>query len=259
MQPKVLGVLRAREAKQNDGDVLADGMWARFLMVVPEPVPYGTLRNLPKRQRIDLAPIIDTTIVKGLDQLLPVQFDDDGEIQPHRVEWQREAAELMHAQHEAWDETAQQLGECEQGEWVGKLRGYSVRFALILHCLTLAMQSVGQVERVPPISVDTARRALTLALWFQAQYQGAQPLIGANVEGLPKPIAKLLAKAKARPRKDRQAMVDTRLAARWRVAADGTQNTDETISTLLLAEQAGLGATVKDRAGKVIGWQPPAL
>ena len=259
MQPKVLKVLRDREAKASGGEVLADGMWARFLMVVPESVPYSSLNTLVKRPRLDLAPIVKNTIVDGLESLVNLQQDDEGEIVPHAVDWDAAAAKLMHAQHCRWETLADAATE-ERGAWLTKLRGYSVRFALTLHCLSLAMQSVGTLDRLPPISADTARRALVLAEWFRSQYEGALPLFGGEVEGLPPPVAKLLRKAKGRGKKTCQRPVEVRDATRWRIS--GEQNRDKTVAVMAAAVQAGIGALayeVCDGKQQVAAWLPPKL
>jgi hypothetical protein len=135
-----------------------------------------------------------------------------------------------------------------------------MRFALILHCLALAMQGVGTLDRLPPIGIDSARRALVLAEWFRSQYEGAQPLFGGEVDGLPKPIAKLITKAKARKPAERKNPVSVRQAGQWRIG--GSQAREDSIAVLSAAVEAGIGALVfeaKDGQQCVAAWLPPDL
>ena len=187
IQPDKLAALHALEAN-GDEDQSGDGLWSRFLPVIPQTLPfnYNDLEVEITNDLIELAQSLElinpnTTIQISLPAI-------------HKVF------------KPAWEQWSEQEGDtsASRGAFIGKLRGYSVRIAGLLHLLHHG--PIGDID------LTTAQTAVDLCQFFLAQFDQLVPQIISGTD-VSTTTAKFLAKVKDR----RLRKVTVRDLVRWKL------------------------------------------
>jgi hypothetical protein len=211
IQPDKLASLHAAEA-QTDFDSSGDGLWARFLPVIPRTLPFkfNTLDT-------DITP----DLIALAHQLEQIPADSTLDFHP-------DALDLLAP---AWEDWSQQENEssASRAAFIGKLRGYSVRLAGLLHLLndqtSLLIQS------------DTAQRALTLSSYFLSQFDLLAPQVTNASSDISESTARFLAKVRDRG----LSHVSVREVQRWRILGRNTPAKEVRTFLQVLADQ-GVGS-----------------
>lgn len=167
--------------KASNGNQDADGLWARFLMWRPDDVPYE-YNELDR----DVTDLLCDLFRNRIDAKLP----EPGESleQPQEITLSRDAIATMKPHWNAWYRESNAT-TTERGQWIGKLRGHSVRIAGVLHVLDHAVK---ELPIVSEISAGVAKRALHLCYALLDQYDLLCPRIGGDTGALDPAVAKLL-------------------------------------------------------------------
>ena len=185
-QDKLTELLHGDDATAKSGD----GFWARFLWCVP-------CNPRPKMNRDETEINVELLeMAHAFDSLMK---------QPTIVELNDEAWELMAEQCDAWVEEIDRT-YAARAAFLGKMRGYTARFAGFLHALDYVNRLRGpngsgalfQIDK--KISADTMRRALLLSQFFINQFDVLAPQVGGNEE-LPSWVVKIIELADSRPDK----------------------------------------------------------
>ena len=217
IQPDKLAALHAIEAN-GDADQSGDGLWSRFLPVVPQTIPF-TFNDLEVEITNDLI-----ELAKSLDNIPP-----DTTLQI--------ALPAIHKVFKpAWETWAEQEADTSpsRGAFIGKLRGYSVRIAGLLHLLNYG--TVGDID------MTTAQTAVDLCRFFLAQFDQLAPQIAST--GDVDPItAKFLARVK--DRKIRK--VTVRDLQRWKLLGK-TANSDDCRAFLQTLATRGTGTFTQEHS-----------
>ena len=176
-QDKLTELLHGDDATAKSGD----GFWARFLWCVP-------CNPRPKMNRDETEINVELLeMAHAFDSLMK---------QPTIVELDDEAWELMAEQCDAWVEEIDRT-YAARAAFLGKMRGYTARFAGFLHALDYVNRLRGpngsgalfQIDK--KISADTMRRALLLSQFFINQFDVLAPQVGGNDE-LPSWVVKII-------------------------------------------------------------------
>ena len=176
IQPDKLSELLDPEQAGTRG---GDGFWARILWIKP---PY--LFPAANQDESDITPEL-TRIYGALDQI-------SGEIE---VELSEEAWKVYAQAADAFSREAEQCGGT-RSPYLGKLRGYMVRFAGWLHAVEYAARisepGVGGIMNMIPteISAETMGRAVRMANYFLSSFDALAPQVG--MSDIPAPVAKVL-------------------------------------------------------------------
>ncbi len=178
----VAGLANIRQSKRGNsehGD--ADGLWARFLIWQPDDVPFrfNRLDRCVKDLLLDL-------FRSRIDAKLPAP--EEAPEQPSFLALSDEAVAFMEPHWNAWDDEARQTTE-ERGQWIGKLRGQSVRLAGLLQVLDRASKDLPLLD---DISEEMGRRAIRLSYALLNQYDLLCPKVGGDTGDLDPAVAKLL-------------------------------------------------------------------
>lgn len=172
IQPDKLAQLHSAEADA-DFDTSGDGLWARFLPVIPRTIPFvfNDLEVEITDELIELA--------RGLEEI------------PQRTVITINKAAIDEVLDPAWSRWAAAEGDSapSRAAFLGKLRGYSVRIAGLLHLLDERHDLC--------IAMPTAITAVKLCEFFLAQFDQLCPQIqqGGDVSTVE---AKFLAKVRDR-------------------------------------------------------------
>lgn len=172
IQPDKLAALHAIEA-EGDADQSGDGLWSRFLPVIPQTIPF-TFNDLEVEITDDLM-----ALAQSLENIPP-----DTAIQI--------SLPAIHKVFKpAWESWSLQEGEtsASRAAFIGKLRGYSVRIAGLLHLLHNGV--VGDID------MTTAQTAVKLCNFFLAQFDQLAPQIASTGDVNPT-TARFLARVKDR-------------------------------------------------------------
>lgn len=229
IQPDKLAALHAIEA-DGDTDQSGDGLWSRFLPVVPQTIPF-TFNDL----EVDLT----DDLIRLAQMLENIPPDTTLQI----------ALPAIHKVFKpAWEEWSEQEADtsASRGAFIGKLRGYSVRIAGLLHVLHHG--AVGDID------MTTAQIAVNLCQFFLAQFDQLAPQITST--GDVDPItAKFLARVKDR----RVEEVSVRNLQQWKLLGK-TAIADECRAFLQGLADQGTGTFTQDHTkgsakGKWI-WRP---
>ena len=231
--------------KPSDGNQDADGLWARFLLWQPRDVPY--VHNDLDR---DVTDLLLNTFRDRIDALVPALKEDQP---PAALSLTAEGIAMMAQHWTAWDALARETTK-ERGQWLGKLRGHSVRIAGLLHVLDCAAKDL---PIIADVSTDAARRSLLLCHALLDQYDFLHAGIGSEADGLDPAVAKLLARGVEWRRTHGEEPVPMEQLRRWKLPTRDASAADR---------QAWLTATVSDyeHVGQIvttarsIAWLPPA-
>lgn len=193
-QDKLTELLHGENAAAKSGD----GFWARFLWCIPcNPFPKMNGDETEINQELgELAEIFDSFANKT------------GSL---TVTLSPEAFELFCVQADEWSAEADRT-YAARSAFVGKLKGYSARFAGFLHALDFAQRirlcgkdkdgkwqlhmSMINTE----IPVDTMRRGIVMAQYFLNQFDVLAPQVGGN-EDLPSWVVRIVELAQSREEK----------------------------------------------------------
>ena len=172
-QDKLTELLQGDDASAKSGD----GFWARFLWCVP-------CNPFPKMNRDE------SDITEQLLQVYNTLDDIAGKL---TVSLSPEAWEVFAEQADKWSLEAEQTDPARCA-FLGKMRGYAVRFAGFLHALDHAMKNLdtrpapaagetntarGVMNSINPlIPAAVMRRALKLSEFFIAQFDTLAPQVG---------------------------------------------------------------------------------
>jgi hypothetical protein len=173
IQPERLADLIAEGG--DDPTKAGDGLWCRFLWCRPSEVPWRYVEHA-----VDIEAEL-VSLLKTLDSVGPDAFTlklDQGAIALARPAW------------EAWAIQAQD-SDPARAAFLGKLRGYSVRLAGILHLLRLAELAQGAGvplssaikhreggSRFDILGADPMARGLKTAGFYLQQFDALQPEVG---------------------------------------------------------------------------------
>ena len=190
--------------KESNGNKDADGMWARFLLWQPYDVPY-VYNNLDR----DVTDLLLNLFRDRIDAKLPTSIDGA----PLSIQLSEDAIAFMETHWTEWDKEAR-LTTKERGQWIGKLRGHSVRLAGILQLIDSATKDLGLLNEVTKI---TAVRAIRLCYALLDQYDLLCPKIGGDTGDLDPAIAKLIAYGVDWRRQHGAAPVPSDQIRRWKL------------------------------------------
>ncbi|QNI55191.1 hypothetical protein SynBIOSE41_02700 [Synechococcus sp. BIOS-E4-1] len=221
------GILSGEDAASRGGD----GFWSRFLWVIP---PY--VFPAANRDESDITPEL-TRIYSSLDQI-------SGEIE---VELSEDA---WHVFAKAADEFSMEAAQCGgvRSPYLGKLRGYLVRFAGWIHAIEHASLiskpgAGGSMNDIPlKISAESMERAVRMAQYFLNSFDTLAPQIG--MSDIPASVAKVIELG------GRQEKVTAREVLRRRWASDAKAAKELLLS---LPKQYGRGRIIPaPRADQVV-------
>lgn len=217
VQPEKL--LAMIEAGGNDPTAAADGLWCRFLWCRPPELPwrYSDVGCCIREEITDL--------LKGLDRVTT------GTVFQPSQQAIRNAVPFW----EGWADDARQSSPA-RAAFLGKLRGYSVRIAGILHTLDCAVSNGWPAE----ITARTMDRALLVASYYLAQFDTLAADMGAGE--VPADVAMFQRKVNDAGR------VEVTLAEvrRWRLWGRENRNKGEVLSFLReVASTYGFGEVVQ--------------
>jgi hypothetical protein len=231
-QDKLQELLHGEDAAAKSGD----GFWARFLWCVPcNPFPKMNLDESDIGMELE-------EIYGALDRIT-------GQV---TVKLSPEAWEVFAAQADRWSAEADRT-YAARSAFLGKMRGYSVRFAGFLHALDYAMRikdpgvggTMNNIEKV--ISAETMQRALTLAQFFINQFDVLAPQVGGN-EDLPSWVVKIVELAQSR--EDRKVTARDLKLKKW---GDGPKERKGMLESLV--KQYGIGTMLEAPRINQTWWQ----
>jgi hypothetical protein len=231
-QDKLTELLHGEQAAAKSGD----GFWARFLWCVP-------CNPFPKMND-------DETEIN--DQLLELAVAFDS-LENHRVvvSLSREAWEIFAEQCDRWSAEADRT-YAARSAFIGKLRGYTARFAGFLHALDYASR-LKAGETLLTISKEIPRevmeRALVLSKFFLNQFDVLSPQVGGN-EDLPGWVVKVVELAQSR--EDRRVTARDLRARKW-----GETMTERKGMLESLVKEYGMGRMVSAPRANQVWWELP--
>lgn len=224
-QDKLSEYLHGDDAATRSGD----GFWARFLWVVPEHVfPEQNLSTEEiTRELEELVGNLDAGVSSGcVAKLDPEAWQLFAETAD---EWSREA-DVTYSSRSAF---------------LGKLRGYLVRLAGLIHALDYAAEA--PEEEMPEfIRRDVMERAVVLAKFFLCQFDVLAPQVGGS--DLPAWVVKITNLAKGR--EDRSVTHRDVLLRKWAATADEARGM---LSSLV--SDFGVGRMVKSTRKDQVRWE----
>jgi len=237
VQPDKLHSLIEADGSTDNG---GDGLWCRFLWCVPQPMPwtYNTIEADISSELADIYHALDRTPSGTVFKF------SDAAIEIGAPQWNQWALESL---------------ECDANEaaFLGKLRGYSVRIAGILHLLDIAIANAGSTEGLlldlgdTMVPADAMVRAIRLCKFCRRQWQQLQTELGHG--GIPKDVAKLLKKVKAAD----LFTVSPRDVISWRLLGRSTRTAEAAAFLQDTAETWAIGTISRGRRGS-IAWSPPS-
>ena len=229
--------------KNNTSNADADGMWARFLLWQPNDVPYEH-NNLDH----DVTDLLHNLFRERIDSKLPPHVEGSPLVLP----LSSQAVAYMSPHWKAWD-TESRLTTAERGQWLGKLRGHSVRIAGILQMLDSASKELGLLNE---ITETTAQRAVRLCYALLDQYDLLCPRIGGDTGDLDPAVAKLLTYGIDWRRNHGAAPVPSEQLRRWKLPtreATASERRDWLLG--VVGSSPGMGTVEKTPRSFV--WHPP--
>ena len=211
IQPDKLASLHDAEA-HTDFDSSGDGLWARFLPVIPRTLPFE-FNLLDTDITADLI-----ALAKQLEQIPP----------DSTLDFHPDAIALMAPAWRSWSDQENE-STASRAAFIGKLRGYSVRLAGLLHLLN------DQASLL--IQPDTAQRSLALCSYFLSQFDLLAPQVANASSDISETTARFLSKVRDRG----VSQVSVREVQRWRVLGRNTPAKEVRAFLQSLADQ-GVGS-----------------
>ena len=225
IQPDKLTQLHSAEAEA-DSDTSGDGLWARFLPVISRTIPF-VFNDLEVDITADLI-----ELARGLDEL------------PQDTEVTISRAAIREVFDPAWSRWAAAEGDTapSRAAFLGKLRGYSVRIAGLLHLMDELHDLC--------IAMPTAITAVKLCEFFLAQFDQLCPQIqqGGDVSTA---VARFLARVRDRDLKQ----VSARDLQNWKLL--GRKSPAKKCRAFLanLAQEGiGIFEQISNKGSKVGSW-----
>jgi hypothetical protein len=231
-QDKLMELLHGEDAAAKSGD----GFWARFLWCVPcNPFPKMNLDESDIGEEL-------AQIYGALDTIT----------KPVTVKLSPGAWEVFAAQADSWSLEADGT-YAARSAFLGKIRGYAVRFAGFLHALDYAVRimdpevggTMNNIDKV--VSAETMQRGLTLAQFFVNQFDVLAPQVGGNSD-LPGWVVKVVELAQSREDK-RVTAVDLR-TKKW-----GENQRDRKRMLEELVSKYGFGRLVEAPRANQTWWE----
>jgi len=218
VQPEKL--LTMIEAGGSDATAAADGLWCRFLWCRPPEMAW---------RYSDVGCCIQqeiTMLLRGLDRV------PTGTV----FQLSQEAKGTAIPSWEGWADQAEQSSPA-RAAFLGKLRGYSVRIAGILHALDCADVGNGWPLEIGPSAMD---RALVIATFYLAQFDALAAEMGAGE--VPADVAAFQRKVKDGGLEE----VTLAEVRRWKLWGRVNRSKGEVLSFLReVADTYGFGEVVK--------------
>lgn len=215
--------------KDGDSGAAGDGLWARFLTVIPRTIPFKF-----NPLEVDLTEDL-LYLAEALDAI------------PPRSELHIGSGALNQAFIPAWDRWSDMEvnTSAARASFIGKLRGYSVRIAGILHLINTP---VGDIDQ------HTAEVAVRLCDFFLAQFDQLMPQVS-DVGEVDTNTARFLQKVKDRDLKE----VRVRDLQRWNILGKGVKSKEcEQFLRNLAASGQGEFIQLHTKGSKkgAWGWRP---
>lgn len=212
VQPDRLAELMAPDKA---GSASGDGLWCRYLFCRPKELPYR-FNEIEADLSAYLTPVFDR-----IDAMPPTDF--------------KLSQKAKDAGVRLWESlSADSLGvNAAEAAFLGKLRGYSVRLAGILHILDLAVAGVDPSSQAI-ITADRIHRASILVDYFRQQWRQVHAELGHAV--LPTRVTRILKKVNEGCKR-----VTTRDALRWKILGDRKNGSDVEAFFRELVDKWGIG------------------
>ena len=227
VQPDRLAELMAPDKA---GSSSGDGLWCRYLFCRPKELPYRF-----NEIEADLSAYL-TPLFERIDAMPSTDF--------------KMSKEAKLAGSRLWESLSvdSQGVNAAEAAFLGKLRGYSVRLAGILHILDLAVDGAEPLHNTT-IPASCIHRALALVDYFRQQWKQVHAELGHAV--LPKSVTRIIKKVQ-----DGHKKVTTREALRWKILGDGKSSTDVEAFFKELVDKWGIGhIEFTDRGSHI--WHAP--
>jgi|GEM_PF-4778609 len=227
VQPDRLAELMAPDKA---GSASGDGLWCRYLFCRPKELPYRfneieadlSAYLTPLFERIDAMPTTDFKLSK----------------------------EAKFAGARLWESLSvdSQGVNAAEAAFLGKLRGYSVRLAGILHILCLAVAGEDPSSHTI-IPAERIHRASILVDYFRQQWKQVHVELGHAV--LPNRVTRIIKKVNEGCKR-----VTTRDALRWKILGDRKNGTDVEAFFRELVDKWGIGRIEYTDRGSYV-WLAP--
>lgn len=233
IQPDKLNSLIRDEGNGNSG---GDGLWSRFLWVRPKEIVWedNDIESTITSELLDIYKKLDNIT----EQKLTLSVDAKAMARPVWNAWEAERPELDFA----------------ESAFVGKLRGYSIRVAGVLHLIDLAVAQASEKgmldtgDRMVP--VQAMERAIRLCRYCRGQWQQLQTELG--LTDIPAVVAKFIAKAKVAG----WVTIAPRDVIKSKIIGRNTTTAEASAFLTDVAERWGHGTVRPGRRGG-IQWHPP--
>ena len=229
-QDKLTELLHGDDATAKSGD----GFWARFLWCVP-------CNPFPQMNRDG------SDITKELGAIYGALAIPNGKI---TVKLSDEAWKLWAEQADAWSKEVDETYPARQA-FLGKMRGYTVRFAGLIHALDYAERiqepaggSMRLIDKEIPGAVMA--RALTLSHFFINQFDVLAPQVGGNSD-LPEWVVKIVDLAVSR--EDKKVTATDLRKRKW-----GKTLSERRKMLQSLVDEYGIGKMVEAKRLNQVWW-----
>jgi hypothetical protein len=198
----------------------------------------------------DVTDLLLNTFRDRIDALVPALREDQP---PATLSLTAEGIAMMAQHWTAWDALARETTK-ERGQWLGKLRGHSVRIAGLLHVLDCAAKDL---PIIADVSTDAARRSLLLCHALLDQYDLLHAVVGSAADGLDPAVAKLLVRGVEWRRTHGDTPVSMEQLRRWKLPTrEATAQDRQAWLTTNVAANGRIGRILT--TARSIAWLPPA-
>jgi hypothetical protein len=221
---------------EGGGSSSGDGLWSRFLWVRPKEIVWedNDIESTITDELLDIYKRLDNIT----EQKLTLSVDAKAMARPVWNAWEAERPELDFA----------------ESAFVGKLRGYSIRVAGVLHLIDLAVAQASEKgmldtgDRMVPM--EAMERSIRLCRYCREQWQQLQSELG--LTDIPAVVAKFIAKAKVAG----WVTIAPRDVIKSKIIGRNTTTAEASAFLTDVAERWGHGTVRPGRRGG-IQWHPP--
>lgn len=227
-QDKLTELLHGEDAAAKSGD----GFWARFLWCVPcNPLPY--LNKDESSINVELSALVESLDRIATDIVVTLSPEAWDIFAANADEWTREMDNTYAA----------------RAAFLGKLKGYTARFAGLLHALDYADRLEGEelmnnIDKEIPGAV--MQRAVVLAKYFLNQFDVLAPQVGGGE--VPDWVAKIVKLAQTK--KDQRVTSRDLHAKKW-----GKDSAERRQMLVDLVEKYGVGRLLEVKRANQVWWQ----
>jgi hypothetical protein len=233
IQPDKLNSLLTADGNGNSG---GDGLWSRFLWVRPKETVWedNDIESSITDELLDIFKKLDNIT----EQKLKLSVDAIAMARPVWNQWEAERPDLDFA----------------ESAFMGKLRGYSIRVAGILHLMDLGVAQAGETgvldtgDRMIPMAA--MERSIRLCRYCRGQWQQLQAEMGHS--SMPPAVAKFIQKVAVANWK----VVTPRDLIKSKIIGRNTTTAEAVDFLKMVAGRWGLGTVAPGRRGG-IQWHPP--